>query len=756
MSDDDIDQPEKSGEWLDMIADAERYFDDWQMRADNADRMYSDLSRLTMAGRDQEFALFWSNVQVMLPAIYARPPVPVVTPKFSDRDPVKDTASELLERNCIVSFDMDDINQVMLSLRDDLAIVGRGVAWLRYEDDDQERICYEHIDRRDFVHAPARDWRHVDWVARRGWLTRREMRERFGPDIAAAATYHTRPSNSEGMLTGATDHREKCGVWEIWHKPTESVVWVSEGVDEVLDSGEPHLDLECFFPCPEPVYATLQRRSLIPVPDVVYYADQLTEINSLTRRIHALGEALRLRGFYQAGGDIGDAIETAMAQIDDGKIMVPVPAWASLSSGGGDPIIWMPIEQVASTITSCVELRRQLMEDTYQLIGLSDIMRGHVDADEKLGQSQLKQQNGSYRVRDKQQGLVRIARDLARMGAEIMAEKFTQKSLVDYSQMPLPTDAQVKKQVRELEAAAKQQIKALQEQAQEAMAQAEAQQQDPAQIMAQFEQQQQQMLESWGQQIGAAGQAVTIEQVMDVLRDQKLRPYTLDIETDSTIYPDEMAEKSARAEFMQAFSGVVQTIQPLLMAGESGAGLAGGLLKFSLAPFRVGRQMDGLIDKFVEEAPKMLGQQGGNEAEQALAEANQKIAEAELGKAQAAIAKVEADTAKSQMEAQQKAQEFQVKAQQDQQRFALEVEQTQGNLVEQGARIQKIEADIQLAMAKLGIEEHREQREDVKTAMDIQARQTDQAMARRSQLVGEARADRHQAFAERPENNGGV
>ena len=39
----------------------------------------------------------------------------------------------------------------------------------------------------------------------------------------------------------------------------------------------------------------------------------------------------------------------------------------------------------------------------------------------------------------------------------------------------------------------------------------------------------------------------------DFLRDQKVRPFVLDIETDSTIQPDEQAEKQARTEFMQAF-----------------------------------------------------------------------------------------------------------------------------------------------------------------------------------------------------------
>jgi hypothetical protein len=50
-----------------------------------------------------------------------------------------------------------------------------------------------------------------------------------------------------------------------------------------------------FFPCPKPAYGTVQRGSLVPVPDVLQYIDQLDEMNLLTARIHALSEALEVR-----------------------------------------------------------------------------------------------------------------------------------------------------------------------------------------------------------------------------------------------------------------------------------------------------------------------------------------------------------------------------------------------------------------------------------------------------------------------------
>src|SRR6185312_2201646 len=205
-----------------------------------------------------------------------------------------------------------------------------------------------------------------------------------------------------------------------------------EGVDVLLDEGAPHLKLEGFFPCPKPAYATVQRGSLIPVPDMLYYKDQLEEINELTGRIAALSQALKVRGFYPAGnGEAGDAIEAAIKSVDDRQVMVPISNWAAFGGTGGDLIVWLPIDMIATTLQGLVELRKQLIDDVYQIMGLSDIMRGSTDAKETLGAQQLKSQYGSVRIRDKQSELVRIARDLVRIAAEIMAENFSTQTLLD-------------------------------------------------------------------------------------------------------------------------------------------------------------------------------------------------------------------------------------------------------------------------------------------------------------------------------------
>src|SRR3546814_9957353 len=55
----------------------------------------------------------------------------------------------------------------MLSVRDDMALLNRGVLWVTHEDEDGNAVCTEWLDREDFAHDPARCWRDVSWVARR-------------------------------------------------------------------------------------------------------------------------------------------------------------------------------------------------------------------------------------------------------------------------------------------------------------------------------------------------------------------------------------------------------------------------------------------------------------------------------------------------------------------------------------------------------------------------------------------------------------
>jgi hypothetical protein len=744
------DEPKSSAAVLDAIRDAEKAFQPWWEVCARIDKIidatqstYNEIDHARLS--DQEFDLYWASLEIIKPAVYSRPPQPVVSPRFPDRDKTAVRASELLERCLASSFDRGDFDQVMIGVRDDLCTDGRGVPWVYYETGDKgKRVCEDHIDRCDFLHEPSRKWAEVGWAARAAYLTRREFKARFPKADDEAAEFKSRRKDDDSRY----DTAAKCKVWEVWHKADERVYWVTEGVDTLLDESAPFLDIEGFYPCPRPAYGTLKRRQLIPVPDYVRYARTLDQINELTRRVHALLSWVKVKGMIPAGGDVGEAVEAALASTgNDDVLLIPVPAAALMQGSNGQFVQFLPLQEFAAAITGLLEARRELIQNFYELSGISDIMRGATDAGETLGAQQLKSQFGSVRVREKVDELQRVARDVARITAEIIAEKFTADDIQDMAQMKLPTRAKLKKSLDDLEAAARQEMEQIEAQAMDAAEQARALQ-DPAQsqqLVQQFEQAQQQVMAKYQPQIASIRQEVPIEDVMDLFRDQKARAFAIEIETDSTIMVDEMAEKQNRGEFLQAFTGATASIQPLLAAGEAGATLAGGMIKFALAPYRAGRELDGMIDDFIEAAPQIM-EQAAEGDDQGLAEAQMKLAEAETIKAQAAMENVKAKAAKDQADMQGKMQELQAKASKDQQDAQLKVGQLQlqlskqeqdfaARMAETEARINKMQAETAKILQSIGLDARKQDLEEYRAAESTEARQVEQAMNERQKGI---------------------
>ena len=219
----DEQEPKSSASVWDALCAAERDMGGYFNFCDRIDRII-DATGDIAAGTglyfsDQEFDLFWSSLEIMKPAVYSRAPQPVVSPRFQDRDKVATTASELLERCLVSSFERGDFDQVMLNVRDDLIASARGVARVWYEaDEDGKSVCDEHVDRRDFLHEPARKWSEVGWVAFAGYLTKREFDKRFpGFDDGVNGTPQFNVKR-DGADRHETDTFAKCKVWEVWHK----------------------------------------------------------------------------------------------------------------------------------------------------------------------------------------------------------------------------------------------------------------------------------------------------------------------------------------------------------------------------------------------------------------------------------------------------------------------------------------------------------------------------------------------------------
>lgn len=746
-------EPDKAKAWLNLLRESEKAFEDWYDCCDNIERQYANLERLRNMSRDKEFAMCWANLETLKPAIYAKPPVPVVVPKFKDRRPLYTTASEVMERCCVIAFDVARVHDVMLLVRDDLAMVGRGVVWCRYdpaEDDRPEYVCLDYKHRCDFLHSLSRNWREVTWVAAASYLTRAQARKRFkefSGDEYQQAEYRV---DKDAKEIGGGDSRERAKFWEIWHRGLDRVVWVAEGCENVLDDAEPHVRFTNFFPCPCPAYATTQPGSLIPVPDMLQYKDQIDEVNTLTGRIHALSEAIEAKGFYPAGvPELGDAVEAAVKMKSNSRVLVPISNWAAFG-GTKEVVIWLPIDMIGTCITALVQLRKQVIDDIYQIMGLSDIMRGATDPQETLGAQQIKSQYGASRVRDKQQELVRLARDLVEITAEIIASEFSPQTVISMCQMQIPSERQQQQKVQTLQQQLQQQQQQVQQKIQSVMAQAKQNpkmlqqlQQNPqaAQQLIQAATVQLQQMED---QIRKEMMVPTFEQIMRFIKDYRTTSFVLDIETDSTIQADENAEKQRRGEFMGMLATLMPQLSQMVAARPQTAAFAGELLKFAVAPFRAGRSLDTAIDDLVAqvEAAGKAGQQQPNPEEakiKALVQIEEKkIQSQEKMKGSELKLKQQEMQAKHQVELQ--------KAQNDKDIAMAEI---QGRQSESAARVEEVGAKVGMEREKHEQKMREGQQKMVLNVQSVQQKQMDAQQRQQDAAYRRAQQDRAQVFKER-------
>jgi len=91
---------------------------------------------------------------------------------------------------------------------------------------------------------------------------------------------------------------------------------------------------------------------------------------------------------------------------------------------------------------------------------------------------------------------------------------------------------------------------------------------------------------------------VTIDDVVALLRNDRLRGYKIDVETDQMIDADENAEKQRRVELITAMGQMMNQASPVIMS-PMGAALAPMIeqtMLFALRGFRVGRDVEETVE----------------------------------------------------------------------------------------------------------------------------------------------------------------
>ncbi len=577
-----IGQAEK---WLSEIQLAERWSEKWQTRSLKIVKRYKDErdSDNNYFGENR-YNIFWSNIQTLQPAIYQEPPKPQIERRWKDADPLGRIASQILERATTFAISSYDFDSLLKAVRDDYLLVGRGQAWLRYKptydtitrypliQSDQggfitpegqpapmveiqqdadgffydgepyqtlsyEEVLCEYVAWNDFLHSPARKWDEVRWVGRKVYLSREELVERFGKEIGERVTLNHLPeniANDKSLGENRGELYKKACIYEIWDKPTKKVYWVSKGNgNQILDTKDDFLGLHNFFPCPKPLYATLTNDSLIPVADYIFYQDQAEQLDVVCARIVSLTNALKVSGLYDASCD---EVKRLLSEGSENQL-IPVANWPLLAQKGGfDGVVtFMPLGEIVNTLSKLYEVKGALENDIYQITGISDIIRGYSAPSETATAQQLKGQFASLRLNERQKALSRFARDLVSMKAEIIAEHFSESTLM---------------------------------------------------VMA-----------------GVANLTMDVQQqfqqAIALLKNDLLRTFRIDIDTNAMVAIDENTDKQSRIEFLQAVGQFMERSLPLAQQMPAFANVIGEMLMFNVRGFHAGRNLESSLEEAI-------------------------------------------------------------------------------------------------------------------------------------------------------------
>lgn len=682
--------------WCDAITAYEREFKRWENRAEKIEKMYRDFDATQgQSSNSSSFNILWSNVQVLLPAVFSRLPKPDVSRRFKDNDPVGRVASLTLER--ALSFEVEhypDYRAAMEQCVLDRFLGGRGQAWVRYEphisampategagqiteDADEaapvdEQIDYEcapvdYVHYKDFGHIVARSWEETTAVWRRVYMDRDALVRRFGEELGASIPLDTKPPASANSTNGQSNNdpstHQAC-VYEIWDKGAGEALWLSRSLCKVLETRPDPLGLENFWPCPRPLFATITNGTLVPVPDFKYYQDQAKQLTKLQGKIDGLIDMLEVRGIYDASVP---ELSRLFKEAGNGNL-IAANNWAQFSEKNGlaGSIDIFDIAPIVNALNVAYDQLEKVKNTIYELVGISDIVRGASDPTETYGAQKLKGQYGNMRLRSQQARVTQFATDLLQIKAQIMCKHFQPQTLVRIAA------------VEQLDQA------------------------DQQLIMPALE-----LL------MGPRAQDPGAETV-----DGPLAGFRVEVSSDSMIQMDEAQEKQDRTEFLSAVGGYLQQALPIIQQAPQAAPLVVGLLKFGVTGFKVGKQVEGMLDNALDQMMKQAAEPQPEKPDPEMAKVqamerleDKKLANAMQLKQMEAQADAQVATNEQRVQAEQNAhqnelesaraqQQAQIDAALEQQRMAFDA-QLQEREQAAAERMNQMDNEIKVLIAKM-------------------------------------------------------
>jgi len=606
-------------------------------------------SKNSKGEKSNSFNILWANVETLEPSLYSQIPKPDIRRRFRQEDILGRHVSKVLEdasAYCLEEYGMDN---AMESAVHDMLLPGRAVTRIKYKaeitpaeiDDDGNETSPDKVESEEIkivpwdwdkiLLGPAESWEDLPWLAFIHHLDKAQVKD-FAEDFADKITYDIASDMSDAKTNKTERIDDRATIYEIWCKEDRKVRWYAQGYkDSFIKVEDDPLSLKKFWPMPKPLYSIKSTTSMVPLTEYSQYEALATTLNTVVVRERRISDSLRVRGIYDGTLSELDKLFDA----GDNK-MIPAENLARLiESGGIEKAIWMfPNKALVEVLLQLRVYRRDLVQQIYEITGISDIMRGQSDPYETLGAQKMKGSYGSQRLQKRQRAVQKYAKDILKLVVEIIGEKFSIESLAGITGLKFPREAekqQFEAQQRMLQQQAEQQAMMAQQQAQQSGQEV----QPPQQPKVDPEQMRFMSLPTW-------------EDLKGVMEQDLARSYMIDIETDSTVLADQNADQESLTLLLGGVSQYVQGVMPAVESGMMTKEAATALLKSIVSRFRLGREVEEAIENSVnEQGAEQQQQQQEQQAAQQQQQAEQQAEQArQQAESQAKAAENQANQAK--------------------------------------------------------------------------------------------------------------
>lgn len=468
--------------------------------------------------------VLWAYIKVMRPSLFSRLPKIYVERTFKDIDPIGRLAALGCERatHFAIHSQQDRALWAIKGAVLDKLLVGRGQAWPRYTAEfepildpdgeplkdkegnvqervkpNSEKVLIDPLNWLDYMHSLARNPFEIRWQKRTFWMTRAELIKEFG-EKGREVKLGTNPDGRKRKSDEENDFLQQAEVHLISDFETKSRIWISEGYKKgPLKEVPDNLKLSNFWECPIPLLATTTTDSMYPTPDYKIWERLAEELDYVTKRISAITECVRIVGM--AAASLNQEIKS-MLKLNDGEIW-PVQNWTQFMEKGGlsTAINWFPFDQAVAALPPLIEQQQNLLNLFFQITGMNDVVMGASNPTETLGAQQLKSHFTVVKIVEDQQDVQRFCRELYSKVAEMIFEPglFSDETIF---------------------------------------------------LMAGVAQMSGEDQQNW-------------PLALQLLRDDRLRTFRIEIETDSTIAVDLDKDKADWSEYVEAVSQLVSNIQ---------------------------------------------------------------------------------------------------------------------------------------------------------------------------------------------------